>query len=278
MLSGRGRGFRTLDPPMTDSGFGKERTVMTGTCPKSGDQSPLLMPSDPAAEPKRELGVRHAVRPRGSFVATREEIPANRHGPGGIRTHFSGIKSPARQAETNCGQLKRAANWADRPCNELQPDAACGDKPVRPLFTHCVGLVDNSPRQLARSKPSTRIGGETVASPIAASNTRSTGPSLWRVPTRRAQDWFVRALSAPAGGSGAYCAPDSGDDRAQQQHPKHEDRNRAEPIRKTEDLVDPVRRPASLTIPPPVEHERTAQRCHRREHNDRSQPAHPVHR
>jgi hypothetical protein len=74
-----------------------------------------------------------------------EERPANLDGPGRDRTCDLGIKSPARQAATNCTELKRAANRDNDCCNKLQRNAACGDKPVRTIYAQFVDVFDNEP-------------------------------------------------------------------------------------------------------------------------------------
>jgi hypothetical protein len=70
------------------------------------------------------------------------------YGPGRTRTCDLGIKSPARQAEANCAELKRAANRAVDRCNEPQLIAGCGAKPVRPPYARYVNCVDNGLRPL----------------------------------------------------------------------------------------------------------------------------------
>lgn len=69
-------------------------------------------------------------------VVCKDEIPANRDGPGGIRTLDLGIKSPTTQAVTSRGDTKRPAPAADHRCKSMHSIAASGDKPVRHLVRH----------------------------------------------------------------------------------------------------------------------------------------------
>src|SRR5262245_66390015 len=69
-------------------------------------------------------------------VVCKDKIPANRDGPGGIRTLDLGIKSPTKQDAKSRGDPKRPASAADHRCESMHSIAASGDKPVRHFVRH----------------------------------------------------------------------------------------------------------------------------------------------